>query len=77
MKPTAATHFFPICTMKVSAVSDKFSDDLNHRDFLGALMNLGIERRWWATYWSPNPLILAKHNNAYIFCVDTVADYIL
>lgn len=35
---------FPICTMKVSAVSDKFSDDLNHRDFLGALMKLGIER---------------------------------
>lgn len=67
---------FPICTMKVSAVSDKFSDDLNHRDFLGALMNLGIEREMVGDILITESTHSGKHNNAYIFCVDTVADYI-
>lgn len=67
---------FPICTMKVSAVSDKFSDDLNHRDFLGALMNLGIEREMVGDILVTESTHSGKHNNAYIFCVDTVADYI-
>ena len=35
---------FPISIIKAAALQDKFSEDLNHRDFLGALMNLGIER---------------------------------
>ena len=30
--------------IKVSPSNKKFADDLTHRDFLGALMNLGIER---------------------------------
>lgn len=30
--------------IKISPVNKKFADDLTHRDFLGALMNLGIER---------------------------------
>ena len=30
--------------IKVSPVNKKFADELTHRDFLGALMNLGIER---------------------------------
>ena len=30
--------------LKVSPSNKKFADDLTHRDFLGALMNLGIER---------------------------------
>lgn len=62
--------------MKVSAVSDKFSDDLNHRDFLGALMNLGIEREMVGDILVTESTHSGKHNNAYIFCADTVADYI-
>lgn len=30
--------------IKISPVNKKFADELTHRDFLGALMNLGIER---------------------------------
>ena len=57
---------FPISMIKIAAAIDKFSDDLNHRDFLGALMNLGIESG-----------STGKHCSAYVFCVDTVANYII
>ncbi|MDO4960555.1 MAG: YlmH/Sll1252 family protein [Eubacteriales bacterium] len=33
-----------ICAVKVTPVNARFSDELTHRDYLGALMNLGIER---------------------------------
>ena len=35
---------YPIVCIKIKPLQQKFSDKLTHRDFLGALMNLGIER---------------------------------
>lgn len=35
---------FPICCIQIKPVNKKFSDNLNHRDYLGAVMNLGITR---------------------------------
>ncbi len=35
---------FPVTRLEVTPLMEKFSDDLTHRDFLGALMNLGIDR---------------------------------
>ena len=35
---------YPIQTIEVIPLNKKFSEDLTHRDYLGALMNLGIER---------------------------------
>ena len=32
---------YPIQTIEVSPLNKKFSEDLTHRDYLGALMNLG------------------------------------
>lgn len=60
---------FPIRVVMVSPLLAKFSDDLNHRDFLGALMHLGIERDTLGD-------ILIKDNTAYIFCLNRIADYI-
>jgi len=60
---------FPIVVIKVTPLLAKFSDNLNHRDFLGALMHLGIERDTLGD-------ILIKDNTAYIFCLDRIADYI-
>ena len=34
----------PIKVVKIEPVSKKFSDALTHRDFLGAIMSLGIKR---------------------------------
>ena len=60
---------FPIIVVKVTPLLAKFSDDLNHRDFLGALMHLGIERDTLGD-------ILIKDNTAYIFCLERIGEYI-
>ena len=38
------TEPFPIVCIKAEPLSQKFADKLTHRDFLGALLNLGLER---------------------------------
>lgn len=61
---------FPISIIKVEPLIDKFSDVLNHRDFLGAIMNLGIERNILGD-------ILVKDNKrGYIYCSDTIAEFL-
>ena len=35
---------FPIVCVEIMPVTPKFADKFTHRDFLGAVMNLGIER---------------------------------
>ena len=62
---------FPICIIKVEPLVEKFADELSHRDFLGAVMNLGIERNIFGD-------ILVKNNKrAYIFCLNSIADFIV
>lgn len=59
----------PIAVLKISPLMDKFSDDLTHRDFLGALMNLGIEREMLGD-------IFVDSNKAILYCVESMAEYI-
>ena len=54
----------------VLPVDSRFADDLSHRDFLGALMNLGIERYCLGD-------ILVNSSSAYIFCTAEMADFIV
>lgn len=60
---------FEISLLKVSPVNSKFSDNLTHRDFLGTLMGLGIERKLIGD-------ILVSGNTGYIFCLEKIADFI-
>jgi len=60
---------YPIVCLIIKPVMQKFADDLTHRDILGALMNLGITRE------KLGDIILHK-NEAYVFCIDKIADYI-
>ncbi len=60
---------FPISILKLQPKLKKFADELTHRDFLGALMNLGIERKLLGD-------IIVKDNVAYIFVMEKIADYI-
>lgn len=60
---------FPIVCLLVKPLAAKFADALSHRDFLGALMNLGIER-------SALGDILIEENTAYVFCLDKLADFL-
>ena len=60
---------FPIVCIHIQPLLPKFADSLSHRDFLGALMNLGIER---ATLGD----IKAGEKEAYLFCQESIAEYI-
>ncbi len=59
-----------ITCIRIVPVNKKFSDDLNHRDFLGAIMNLGIERSLIGD-------ILVKENEGYIFLKSSIAPFII
>lgn len=61
---------FPICCIKITPLIKKFSEQLTHRDYLGALMNLGIERSMLGD-------IFIMDTDAYVFCLDSMADYII
>lgn len=61
---------FPIVCIKIAPVSQKFADKLNHRDFLGSLMNLGINRNVLGD-------IKIHDNVGYLFCLESIGNYII
>ena len=61
---------YPIVVVKVKPLLQKFADKLTHRDFLGALMNLGIKREKIGD-------IIIRNNEGYIFVIDNIADYVV
>lgn len=61
---------YPIVCIKIEPVNKKFADKLSHRDFLGSLMNLGIERSTLGD-------IVINDNGAYLFCLEKISDYII
>ncbi len=60
---------FPIRCIRAEPLSQKFADRLTHRDFLGAILNLGIEREKLGD-------IVIADNIGYIFTCEDIADYI-
>lgn len=59
-----------ITCIQILPLNRKFSDDLNHRDFLGALMNLGIDR-------SKIGDILVREKEGYVFCETIISRFIV
>lgn len=60
---------YPIRCIHIEPLMRKFAEKLSHRDFLGALMNIGIER-------STIGDIRVQEKEAYLFCLDTIAPFI-
>lgn len=65
-----AGEYTPIAVLKLVPVNEKYSDELSHRDYLGALMNLGIERSVLGD-------IMIDGRTAYLYCKENMADYIM
>lgn len=61
---------FPIVCLRFSPAHPKFAEELSHRDILGSLMGLGIER-------SRIGDIKLNGQEYYIFCEEGISDYIL
>lgn len=64
------TPVYPIDCLKISPVSRKFSEQLTHRDFLGALIHLGIDRC------KLGDLVL-KDQDCFLFCHSHMTEFIL
>ncbi len=61
---------FPIQCIKIEPLIEKFADVLTHRDFLGALMNLGIERNTIGD-------IYVEGKSAYLYCHNKMTEYFI
>ncbi len=61
--------FDMLSVLKISPKNAKFSDELKHKDFLGALMNLGLERNTLGD-------ILISENTAYIVVLEKIKNII-
>ncbi len=60
---------FPIVCLHLKPPQQKFAEELSHRDFLGALMNLGIDRGTLGD-------IRVGEKEAWLFCLDTVSEFL-
>lgn len=61
---------FPICCIHITPLQKKFAEELSHRDYLGALMHLGIERDVLGD-------IMVRDADAYVFCLESMAEHII
>lgn len=59
----------PLVVISVKPLLKKFADDLSHRDFLGALLNLGIDRNVLGDF-------IVSDKEADIIALRTVAEFI-
>lgn len=61
---------FPISCIHIKPLNPKFSDKLSHRDILGAVLNLGIDR-------SKVGDIIVNMNESYLFCSEAINSFII
>jgi len=59
----------PVTCLGIEPLSRKFADALTHRDFLGALMSLGVKRETMGD-------IVVAENCGYLICLDSIAGYL-
>lgn len=60
---------FPIDTIKIEPLSIKFAEQLSHRDYLGAIMNLSVERELIGD-------IVIREKKAYVFVTQKISSFI-
>lgn len=61
---------YPITLIKIEPVHKKFAEALTHRDYLGSILGLGIERSMLGD-------IVVLENCAYVYCCSKMADFFL
>ena len=66
----AFTWEYPIDCLKIEPKSLKFSEELTHRDYLGSLLNLGVDRTMIGD-------ILVQEKAAWFFCNKKMTDFFL
>ncbi|MBQ6808767.1 MAG: hypothetical protein IJP07_06405 [Firmicutes bacterium] len=59
----------PLSYLEIAPVAERFADSLSHRDFLGALLSLGLRRSVLGD-------ILIQQNRGYLICLEHIAGFI-
>lgn len=59
----------PIQILHIRPKAEKFAEELSHRDYLGSLMALGIERELTGD-------IVVRGKEAWVFCLESIADFL-
>ena len=67
--PSDEFYMFPIVCISITPSSLKYGEALTHRDYLGALLHLGITRAKIGD-------IYIKEKQAYVFCTESIAEFI-
>ena len=60
---------YPLKAVEITPLHQKFEEDLSHRDYLGALMNLGIDRARLGD-------IVVDERTAVVFAKEEITEYI-
>ena len=60
---------FPICGIRIVPKSPKFAESLSHRDVLGSVLGLGLERNVIGD-------IYLKEKEAYLLCAEKIAPFL-
>ena len=61
---------YPVDCLKITPKALRFSESLSHRDYLGAILNLGVDR-------SVVGDILIKDKEAWVFCLRKMSDFFI
>jgi len=67
--PPSEYYLFPIVCLSITPTSLKYGEMLTHRDYIGALLHLGISRTKIGD-------IYIKEKQAFVFCTQSIADFI-
>lgn len=60
----------PYSIIKIAPADRRFSEELTHRDYLGAILNLGITREKLGD-------LIIDGSEAYLLCINSISDYLL
>lgn len=63
-------YFYPLQALRICLSAPKFAEKLTHRDYLGSILSLGIER-------SKIGDILPDEKGCIVFCHETMTDYLI
>lgn len=69
-KRTAKQANYPISLLKIEPAHKKFTESLSHRDYLGSLIGLGVERGKIGD-------IIVKEDAAYVYCEEKISSFFL
>ena len=61
---------WPVAVVLISPLLEKYAEDLTHRDYLGAILGLGIERTLIGD-------ILVRDRRAWVFCLDSASNFLV